>query len=157
MLRAATILAVMPLIVVGADTEAGEAILRRIGDRPEREVRVFVSDEATALDLRNRGFKVALGDLSDSGHIEAAATRCFSAVLIAEAAIDGREVSFARDSDEVLRGWAEAVGRSKVSRVIWVGGEPQPDTSVPEVVSVDPRHPDLAERVVALDDAHSVP
>jgi len=146
----------MPVIVVGADTSAGQSILERL-EQPEREIRVFVSDEDTAAQLKSRGFKVATGDVSDEGHVEAAATRCFTAVLIAEAATDGRERSFASTVDEVLAGWANAVARSEVRRVIWVTGETPPVTRAAEVASVDPSDPDLARKVVELDDAQSIP
>lgn len=145
----------MPVIVVGADTEHGAAIIDRLYD-PEREIRVFVSDEERGLQLRERGFKVAIGDVSDESHVEAAALRCFSAVLIAEAASDTRERSFADSPSAVLEGWANAVGNSKVSRVIWVlSGEP-PETKAKEVVTVDPRDPALAGRVFELDEASSL-
>lgn len=145
----------MPLIVVGADTDAGEAILDKFDD-PQREVRVFVTDEARAAALRERGFKVAMGDVSDESHVEAAATRCFTAVLIAEAANDSRERSFADDCDAVLAGWARAVANSEVKRVIWVKSGDHPDTDAPEVVSVDPSDPRLADLVFRLDEAHSI-
>lgn len=145
----------MPLILVGADTPTGDAILAELvtGDR---EIRVFVTDEARGLELRERGFKVATGDVSDEGHVEAAALRCFSAVLITEAAHDSRERSFAATSDDVLKGWARAVAGSKVRRVIWVTSEEHPETSAPEVVAVDPSDRGFAEKIVALDDAHSI-
>lgn len=145
----------MPVIVVGADTEVGEDIVKRLAE-PEREIRVFVSDVDKGLQMREQGLKVAIGDVSDDSHVEAAATRCFSAVLIAEAAEDERERSFATTRDEVLRGWARAVSSSDVSRVIWVIHDDAPETNVPEVVSVDPGEPDVAERVFELDDAHSI-
>jgi len=145
----------MPLIVIGADTAAGEAILETLG-QPEREVRVFVTDEPAGLEMRNRGFKVATGDVSDESHIEAASMHCFSAVLIAEAATDRRQRSFASTPDEVLRGWAKAVGNSGVNRVIWVTDREPPETGVAEVARVDPSDPALAEKVLALDDAHSL-
>jgi len=145
----------MPLIVIGADTDAGEAILEALG-QPEREVRAFVTDEAAGLEMRNRGFKVATGDVSDESHVEAASMRCFSAVLIAEAAADRRRRSFASTPDEVLRGWAKAVANSGVKRVIWVTDLEPPETGVAEVARVDPSDPALAEKVLALDDAHSL-
>lgn len=145
----------MPLIVVGADTGHGEAILRRL-EGLEREIRAFVTDEAKGLELRNRGFKVATGDVSDESHVEAASLRCFSAVLISEAASDSRERTFASTSESVLRGWARAVSNSGVNRVIWVtDGEP-PETNVTEVAVVDPSDPELVTKVVELDDAHSI-
>lgn len=146
----------MPLIVIGADTTAGEAIVERLG-QPEREVRVFVTDETAGQAMRELGFKVATGDVSDVSHVEAASLRCFSAVLIADAAADGRQLSFASTAGEVLRGWASAVGNSGVRRVIWVTDTEPPETEAPEVAVVEPSDPSLAQTVLALDDAHSIP
>ncbi|MGD2061630.1 MAG: hypothetical protein PVF87_12230, partial [Acidimicrobiia bacterium] len=96
-------------------------------------------------------FKVAIGDVSDESHVEAAATRCFSAVLIGAAASDDRERAFADSPGAVLKGWANAVGNSRVTRVIWVmDGEP-PETATKEVARVDPADPDLAGTVFELD------
>ena len=145
----------MPLIIVGADTAAGEAILERF-QSPEREIRVFVTDEAKGLELKHRGFKVATGDVSDESHVEAASLRCFSAVLIAEAAADSRERSFASTPEAVLEGWARAVGSSGVTRVIWVTEGDTPETSVAEVARVDPGDPGLASSVHDLDEAASL-
>ena len=145
----------MPLIVVGADTPAGEAILKRL-DPSKREIRVFVTDESKAPGLRQRGFKVATGDVSDESHVEAASTRCFSAVLIADAAGDDRERSFAGSPVDVLKGWARAVSNSEVRRVIWVSSESPPETRVEESAVVDPADPGLADLVIALDDARSI-
>lgn len=145
----------MPLIVVGADTRAGQKILDRLG-ATEREVRVFVSDEHAGLALRERGFKVATGDVSDDSHIEAAALRCFSAVLITEAATDDRQRAFASEPRDVLTGWARAMEASEVTRVIWVTNGEVPDTRAHEVTSVDPSDPGFADTVIALDDAHSI-
>lgn len=147
----------MPLIVIGADTYAGESILGRLErHQPEREIRAFVTDEAKGLELKERGFKVATGDVSDESHVEAAALRCFSAVLVAEAAHDTRLRSFADSAEEVLQGWARAVAGSQVRRVIWVTDRAYPETAAPEVTSVDPSSPDLADTVAALDDAQSI-
>lgn len=148
-------LVVMPLIVVGADTGVGEAIVERLRGR-DREIRVFVTDESKAVELKDQGFKVATGDVSDESHVEAAATSCFSAVLIAEAASDDRERSFASTPGVVLEGWARAVGNSDVSRAIWVAEDEPPHTKVPEVVRVDPFDPHLVDTVLDLDEAHSI-
>ncbi|MGH3649492.1 MAG: hypothetical protein ACRDU9_02185 [Acidimicrobiia bacterium] len=145
----------MPLIVVGADTRAGETILEGM-DPTKREIRVFVTDEAKGLQLRELGFKVATGDVSDEGHVEAAALRCFSAVLIAEATTDGRERSFADSPDDILHSWSNAVANSQVTRVIWVISGSSPATQAREVVAVDPDAPDLARTVARLDEAHSI-
>lgn len=145
----------MPLIVVGADTDVGDTILERF-EHPEREIRVFVTDESTGLQMKERGFKVATGDVSDESHVEAAALQCFSAVLISDAAHDDRDRSFASTPDDVFRGWANAVSNAGVSRVIWITDREPPDTSVQEVARVDPSEPNLAEKIFALDDAHSI-
>lgn len=145
----------MPLIVVGADTTPGEAILARL-EGLEREIRVFVTDETKSRELRDRGFKVATGDVSDESHVEAASLRCFSAVLIAEAAKDDRERTFASTPDDVLNGWARAVTSSQVSRVIWVAEDDPPETRVEEVARVEPTDPGLVTKVIELDDAASL-
>lgn len=146
----------MPVIVVGADTPEGAVIIERLYS-PDREVRVFVTDPETGLQLKERGFKVAIGDVSDESHVEAASTRCFSAVLVGGAANDERLRSFAKDSDQVLRGWAKAVSNSKVRRVIWVADGEPPDVGVSEVAQVDPADPDLADKVYKLDEVEILP
>lgn len=145
----------MPLILVGADTPIGAAILERF-HRPEREIRVFVTNETKARELKERGFKVATGDVSDESHVEAASLRCFTAVMVTDAATDDRERSFASTRDEVLAGWARAVTNSGVQRVIWVTGADHPTTRAPESAEVDPSDPDCVDRILALDEAHSI-
>jgi hypothetical protein len=145
----------MPVIVVGADTPPGLAICHGLY-RPSREVRAFVSDDVIAAELRQLGLKVALGDVSDDSHVEAATTRCFSAVLVAEAAVDGRERAFATGAAAVLSGWARAITAAGVTRAIWVmTGEP-PTPGPAEMATVDPEAPDLVARVVSLDDAQTI-
>ncbi len=145
----------MPVIVVGADTEAGRLIIDRL-NHPEREIRAFVTNEATALELKEEGVKVALGDVSDESHVQGATMRCFSAVLVGEAAMDDRERSFAATSQDVMSGWARAVTNSGVKRVIWVTSDDPPEVAISEVATVDPADPELAERVAALDDAQTI-
>ena len=74
----------MPLLVVGADHAIGEAIVRQTL-APGREVRAFVTDPAKGAQLKVLGAKVAIGDLSDEGHIAAAATRCFAIAFVLDA------------------------------------------------------------------------
>lgn len=143
----------MPLIVVGADTPAGRELLA--GLDKQGEIRAFVSDEAEAIRLRESGVKVALGDVSDDSHVEAASWGCFSAVLVAEAASDDRERSFAEDPTSVLEGWAKAVATAQVHRVIWVGADAPPPTRVAEVAAVQAEG-DVAARVKALDEAQRI-
>ena len=145
----------MPVIVIGADTENGDRVIERL-IKPPREVRAFVTDPDSAIRLKERGVKVALGDLSDESHVEGASLRCFSAVLIAEAAEDDRERSFAATPTEVMTGWARAVERSGVKRVIWVAAGATPAVDVDEVAVVDPDERDLPARVAALDDAQEI-
>ena len=144
------------MIVVGADTVAGESILAGVR-QTEREVRVFVTDESKAQNLRSLGYKVATGDVSDDSHVEGAALHCFSAVLVAEAADDDRERSFADTAEQVMRGWARAVTSAGVQRVIWVTEREPPETPVPEVATVSPGDPALPTKVVALDEVSSFP
>ena len=145
----------MPVIVVGADTPSGEAILDGLIG-PNREIRVFVSDEQAASRMKDQGFKVALGDVSDESHIEAAATQCFTAILIGEAAMDTRERAFIDEPSDILAAWSRASSSSGVTRVIWViDGEP-PKTETREVAKVDPADPKLVDTVVQLDDAQVI-
>lgn len=145
----------MPVIVVGADTLPGGEIIDRLV-KPDREVRAFVTDPVAAARLKEQGVKVALGDVSDESHVEGAALRCFTAVLVTEAAEDERERSFADTPDDVVTGWARAVTRSKVKRVIWVTGKTPPSVEADEVAIVEPDDPEVALRVARLDDAQEI-
>ena len=77
-------------------------------------------------------------------------------VLVAEAADDDRERSFADTSVQVLKGWARAVADAGVRRVIWVTDEDPPETAVSEVVTVSPNDPALSSRVMALDEVSTL-
>jgi len=146
----------MPVIVVGADTPQGRAVVEGLVE-PGREVRAFVSNPTAGAELRDMGVKVALGDVSDDSHVQGSCTNCFTAVLVTEAARDERERSFAANEQQVLEGWAAAAAASGVTRVIWVhDGEP-PSAGVREVRTVSPENPDLVAEVSALDDARFLP
>lgn len=129
---------------------AVEALLERDG-----EVRAFVTDPNAAAELRARGVKVAIGDVSDGSHVGGAALQCFSAVLVAEAAHDPRARSFAAGPDAVLACWARAVAEAEVHRAIWVGGGgaagANPETAVVETAGRDPVS--VAAEIAALDEA----
>lgn len=144
----------MPVIVVGADTPVGEAIMGRLID-PDREVRAFVSDPSCGARLKESRVKVALGDVSDGSHVSSACLRCHTAVLVCEAGRDGREISFAADTGELFAQWAQAVSEAGVRRVIWVTDHPVPEAQVPEQATVDSglSHQEIATRVADLDDA----
>lgn len=147
----------MPVIVVGADTPLGEATLEAMLPR-ESEVRAFVTSAANAARLKERGVKVALGDVSDGSHVGGACLNAFCAVLIQEAAVDERERSFATDPSQVLTAWAEGVNDAGVKRTIVVWDDPPPAElaairSETVVVAIADRDPEeIAAEVARLED-----
>ncbi len=148
----------MPAIVIGADTDVGRAVVAALLNR-QGEVRAFVSQPAGGAELKKLGVKVAIGDVSDASHIGPAALNAFSAVLIAEAAIDERERSFASDDQAIFAVWAEGLSDAAVRRIIWVGPTPAPailaDVAAElfEVDTVDRDPSDIGLEVAKLDDA----
>ena len=144
-------------MVVGADHPLGETIARRLAG-PDREVRAFISSASSHGPLRSVGIKVAIGDLSDESHVEAAATSCFTVVFVESALEDGRELAFA-EPEAAARGWTTAAKSAGVKRVIWVGDR-APALEGPEVavVALDDRSPDeIADEVAFLDDLAELP
>ncbi|MDJ0952494.1 MAG: NAD(P)H-binding protein [Acidimicrobiia bacterium] len=150
----------MPVIVIGADTRLGHAIVPAL--RPASgEIRLFASDEDAV--ARYRPFtKVAVGDISDGSHVGGAAIGAFCAVVIAEAAHDQRERFFASTPDELFAQWADGLEEAGISRVILVGARselPNPvrlDNIGAEYVLVDTSDKDLAavaDEVAAAEDA----
>lgn len=126
----------MPVIVVGADTPLGTAIVEEL-TRRGGEVRAFVGDREAAATMSAAGLKVAVGDLSDATHVSAASLGAFCAVLVEEAAGDGRELGFARDVGGVFSAWAQALAAAGITRVVWVGDEGATRPSgAPEEVTV---------------------
>ena len=109
----------MPVIVIGADTPIGASVLDALLPR-DGEVRAFVSDVETGLALKERSAKVAIGDISDGSHVGGAALNTFCAVVVAEAAIDERERSFAPDPAAVVAAWAEGLTDAAVARIVVV-------------------------------------
>jgi hypothetical protein len=131
----------MPVIVIGADTPTGAAIVPAL-EPASGELRIFVTDPE--IGAAHRGIaKVAVGDVSDGTHVGGAATGAFCAVAIVAAATDDRERSFAADSSAVLAQWADGLGDAGIGRVIVVASEgelPDPDplrTAAPEYFVVD--------------------
>ena len=149
----------MPVIVIGADTPLGgpvaDALLGRQG-----EVRAFVTDPEVGIALKQRGAKVATGDVSDESHVAAASTGAFCAVLIPDAAYDERERSFAPDGETVLDGWVSAVAEAGVRRVVVLdsGGIEVPPRlrqlvrEVAIVATAGRTDADVANEVAVLDD-----
>lgn len=146
----------MPVIIVGADTPTGEALASRFAGGGGA-VRAFVSDFDAAVRLRQLGLQVATGDVSDDSHISGACLGCFTVVLVAEAATDGRDRSFANSSAEVLASWARAAEAAGVRRLIWISDRVPPEAAkVPEVAVLEPGTPDLVEAVFRLDEAREI-
>ncbi len=147
----------MPVIVVGADTGLGAAIVEALLE-PNREIRAFVSDVDQGVRLKALGVKVALGDVSDPSHVGGACLNCFSVVFVTEAAEGGRERAFAANRQAVLKGWAEAALEASVTRVIWVDSTGDlPETGIAETAVVKPDSVrDVPGEVVRLDDAASL-
>jgi len=147
----------MPVIVVGADTATGRRIVNSLLTRGG-EVRAFVSDAAVVRDLKRRGVKVAIGDVSDGSHIGGAALNAFTAVLVAEATDDGRERSFAADPSQVVANWAEGLEDAGVTRAIWLGDQVPAEiaAAVTESVAV-PDGPNAADTICELDDRRTLP
>jgi uncharacterized protein YbjT (DUF2867 family) len=146
----------MPVIVIGADTPLGEAIVAALLSRGG-EIRAFVTDPDRAAVLRRRGAKVAVGDLSDGSHVGAAAYNAFTVVIVEQSVFDGRQYSFAADPPGVLETWVSAIVDSGAQRAIWVGNPPASfqNAPVPEIAVVAPddrSDPDIALEVADLND-----
>ncbi|MEE9298141.1 MAG: NAD(P)H-binding protein [Acidimicrobiia bacterium] len=149
----------MPVIVVGADTPLGEAVANALGGR-NGDVRAFVTDSEAAARLRRRAIKVAVGDVSDGSHIEAAALGCFTAILIGFAAVDDRERSFSDGPTAIVSAWLKALGDAGVRRLIWLGNTRLIDLEaaralIAEVtmVAIEGRdNSEISAEVVRLDD-----
>ncbi|MBK5268356.1 MAG: hypothetical protein JJE47_13065 [Acidimicrobiia bacterium] len=148
----------MPVLVVGADTPTGSAIIAALAGR-DGELRCFVSDSTVAIELKSRSTKVALGDVSDGSHVGAAGINCFSMVFVTEAARDERVRSFASSPEEVFEQWQEAIEMAGVQRVIWVEDEPSEGsgtkivaTELAVVVGRTKDTSEIAARVVELDE-----
>ncbi len=153
----------MPVLVIGADTVLGEAVIDALVGRPG-EVRAFVTDAGIGERLRGRGVKVAVGDVSDASHVGGAGLNSFSAVLVAVAAVDERERSFAPDPAAVAAAWADGLRDAGVTRAIWLehpAASPEAvAAAVTEFVSVATagRDPvEVASDVARYDEAASLP
>ncbi|MDJ0924045.1 MAG: hypothetical protein QNJ77_05740 [Acidimicrobiia bacterium] len=109
----------MPVIVIGADTAHGRAIMPAL-EPQSGEIRVFVSDPEFGEQLRPKA-KVAVGDVSDGSHVGGAAIGAFCAITIATAAADNRERSFAPTPEAVYAQWADGLSDAGIGRIIFVG------------------------------------
>ncbi len=117
----------MPVLVIGADTDLGHAIVPAL-QPASGEIRLFASDADAVAGYRSFA-KVAIGDISDGTHVGGAAIGAFCAIVIAAAAHDERERYFARDTAELFGQWADGLADANIGRVIVVGSpEELPDT-----------------------------
>jgi hypothetical protein len=155
----------MPVIVVGADTAHGAAVIESLSGR-NGEIRAFISDPATADDLRSLGCKVAIGDVTDTSHVGGAAVGCFSAVLVSDALFDGRERSFASSAHDAAEGWCAALVEAQVQRVMWIENSRLHDAidlfakAVPEAAAVASRGrtaSEIATEIARIDNLASLP
>ncbi|MCP3973723.1 MAG: hypothetical protein GY720_04440 [bacterium] len=152
----------MPVIIVGADTPLGAATVDALLPRPS-EVHAFVTSPDFAIELRSRGVKVALGDISDGSHLGGAALNAFCAVLIGQAATDERERSFATDRDGVLAAWADGLVDAGVKRIILVDDYPPPEqmttaqAQFAQVLTTEREPAEVAQEITALEDAAQLP
>jgi len=129
----------MPVIVVGADTHLGSAVVDALLPH-QGELRAFVTDPEVGRTLQARGVKVAVGDISDGSHVGGAARQTFCAVLVPAAASDERERSFADSPEAVIAAWVEGLRDGGVRRAIWLD-----DGSIPAGADlVRPAAPEFA-------------
>jgi len=154
----------MPVIVIGADTAVGEIAIDQLRSH-DREIRAFVSDRGVASGLRDRGIRVAVGDVSDGSHLSGAAVGCFSAIVIPEAALDARQRSFADSSEATISTWAAALDEASISRLILLEDVRIPGalemfagvTAELVVIPTEGRSPtDIAIEVARVDDLDSL-
>jgi hypothetical protein len=152
----------MPVIVVGADSSLGRAIVPSLAPA-SGEIRLFVSDPGVADQFRRVG-KVAVGDISDGTHVGGAAIGAFCAVLIAESAHDERERHFADSPQKLFLQWADGLRDAGVSRIIFVADSKDVaaagplTTAAPEfaVVAADLTVAEVAARVSRLEQAQKI-
>ena len=109
----------MPVIVIGADTELGHAVVAAL-QPASGEIRVLASD-ADQVDRYRSAAKVAVGDISDGTHVGGAAIGAFCAIVIATSAHDDRERHFASDPEALFAQWADGLADAEIRRVIVVG------------------------------------
>ena len=144
----------MPVLVIGADTDLGHAIVPALHPA-SGEIRLFASEPDPVAAYRSFA-KVAVGDISDGTHIGGAAIGAFCAIVIAAAAYDDRERHFAADADALFAQWSDGLADAGIGRVIVVGAAeelPHPvhlDGIGAEYVFIDTTGRDLAETVAAV-------
>ena len=149
----------MPVLVIGADTDLGHAIVPAL-QPASGEIRLFASEPDPVAAYRSFA-KVAVGDISDGSHVGGAAIGAFCAIVIAAAAHDERERHFAEDAGELFAQWADGLADAGIGRVIVVGTRqelPQPvhlDRIGAEYVFVDVAGRELGETVAAVTAAES--
>lgn len=135
----------MPVIIIGADSAIGHALIPAL--RPDAsELRLFASDAAAVAEYRDFA-KVAIGDISDGTHIGGAAIGAFCAVVIATAAHDERDRYFAPTTGALFAQWADGLADAGVQRVIVIGtGNEIPDPDPLRTIVDDYHHAETSGR-----------
>lgn len=103
----------MPVLVAPADTPLGVALVRALRD-DGAEVRAYATGDGDVPALRAAGAYVAVGDLDDEGHLDAAMTDAHTVIGLHADPLAGD----ARHLDEQLRVLVTAAWKAEVSRLV---------------------------------------
>ncbi len=147
----------MPVIVIGADTELGHAVIPAL-QPASGEIRLFASD-ADAVARYRAIAKIAIGDVSDGSHVGGAAIGAFCAIAITGAAFDDRERHFASNAAELFAQWADGLADAGIGRIILVGQNPPIENPLRQIgaeyVAVDTTGRTVAEVVAKVTTAEA--
>lgn len=103
----------MPVLVAPADTPVGVALVRALRE-DGAEVRAYATGDGDVPALRAAGAFVAVGDLDDEGHLDAAMTDAHTVIGLHADPL----ASDARRLDEHLRVLATAAWKAEVARLV---------------------------------------
>ncbi len=148
----------MPVIVIGADTELGHAVIPALHPA-SGEIRLFASNPDAVAGYRGVA-KVAVGDISDGTHVGGAAIGAFCAIVIAAVAHDDRERYFAANPMALFAQWAAGLADADIGRVVLVGRpsevpEHTLDNIGAEFVFIDTTGKDAAQIAAYVGDAEA--
>lgn len=104
----------MPVFVTHADTAVGTDLVRALV-ADGADVRAFASGAGDVDEVRAAGAIVAVGDLDDEGHLEAAMTHAHTVVV--------PEVGWLADADDIAATWpviVRAAVQAEVARIVVV-------------------------------------
>lgn len=104
----------MPVFVTHADTAVGADLVRALV-ADGADVRAFATGAGDVAEVRAAGAIVAVGDLDDEGHLEAAMTHAHTVVV--------PEVGWLADADDIAATWpviVRAAVQAEVARIVVV-------------------------------------